>query len=106
GALALGTESVSVGLMKGAARFGFGSAQAGAEALKTRNDLVVIDLRSIAIQGLVPADHLPPLAEAKAMLHWHARHRFCSNCGASSDPVEAGWKRACLSCKAEHFPRT
>ena len=80
--------------------------QANAEALKARSDLFVIDLRSIAIQGLVAADHLPPLAEAKAMLHWHARHRFCSNCGAATDMVDAGWKRACAACKAEHFPRT
>ena len=100
------TETVFLGLLDGAARFGIGIAPANAEALKARNDLFVIDLRSIAIQGLVAADHLPPLAEAKAMLHWHARHRFCSNCGAATDLVEAGWKRACPACKVEHFPRT
>ena len=99
-------ETVFLGLFDGAARFGIGIAPASAEALKTRNDLIVIDLRSIAIQGLVAPEHLPPLAEAKAMLHWHARHRFCSNCGSPSALVEAGWKRACPSCKAEHFPRT
>jgi NAD+ diphosphatase len=99
-------ESVFLGLLNGAARFGFGIAPAAAEALKTRDDLVVIDLRSIAIQGLVHADHLPPLAEAKAMLHWHARHRFCSNCGTGTELSEAGWKRTCPACKAEHFPRT
>jgi NAD+ diphosphatase len=105
-ALAPLAETVFLGLFDGEPRFGIGIAQASAEALKPRNDLVVIDLRSIAIQGLVAPEHLPPLAEAKAMLHWHARHRFCSNCGAATDLVEAGWKRACLSCKAEHFPRT
>jgi NAD+ diphosphatase len=105
-ALAPATESVFLGLAGGAARFGFGIAQASAEALKERSDLFVIDLRSIAIQGLVPPEHLPPLAEAKAMLHWHARHRFCSNCGVKTDMVDAGWKRACPSCKVEHFPRT
>jgi NAD+ diphosphatase len=105
-ALAPVTETVFLGLIDGAARFGIGIAPASAEALKARNDLVIIDLRSIAIQGLVGADHLPPLAEAKAMLHWHARHRFCSNCGAATDMVECGWKRACPACKAEHFPRT
>src|SRR5689334_3171696 len=77
-ALAPIAETVFLGLMDSAARFGFGIPQANAEALKERNDLVVIDLRSIAIQGLVAADHLPPLAEAKAMLHWHARHRHCA----------------------------
>jgi NAD+ diphosphatase len=105
-ALAAPTETVFLGLMDGAARFGIGIAPAAAESLKERSDLFVIDLRSIAIQGLVTADHLPPLAEAKAMLHWHARHRFCSNCGVATEMTEGGWKRACPTCKAEHFPRT
>jgi NAD+ diphosphatase len=104
--LAPTTESVFLGLMNGAPRFGIGIAPASAEELKARNDLFVIDLRSIAIQGLVAPDHLPPLAEAKALLHWHARHRFCSNCGVPTALVDAGWKRACPACKAEHFPRT
>ena len=105
-ALAPVAETVFLGLIDGAARFGIGIKQASAEVLKVRNDLHVIDLRSIAIQGLVETDHLPPLAEAKAMLHWHARHRFCSNCGVATDLVDGGWKRACPACKVEHFPRT
>ena len=105
-ALAPSTETVFLGLHNGAARFGTGISQASAEALKSRDDLFIIDLRSIAVQGLAAAEHLPPLAEAKAMLHWHARHRFCSNCGVKTDVVDAGWKRACPACKAEHFPRT
>ena len=105
-ALAPTTETVFLGLIDGAARFGIGIAQKSAEALKTRADLLVIDLRSIAVQGLVEPEHLPPIAEAKAVLHWHARHRFCPNCGAATDMTEAGWKRDCPACKAEHFPRT
>jgi NAD+ diphosphatase len=105
-ALGAATETVFLGLLEGAPRFGIGIAPASAEALKERGELIVIDLRSIATQGLAPPDHLPPLAEAKAMLHWHARHRFCSNCGAQTDLVDAGWKRTCPACKAEHFPRT
>jgi NAD+ diphosphatase len=105
-ALAPPAEQVFLGLHGGAPRFGTGIAADAAEALKTRDDLIVIDLRSIAIQGLVTPEHLPPLAEAKAMLHWHARHRHCSVCGVKTDVVEAGWKRACPGCKAEHFPRT
>lgn len=105
-ALAPNTETVFLGLLDGAARFGTGIAPADAEALKARGDLFVIDLRSIAVQGLVTPEHLPPLAEAKAMLHWHARHRFCSNCGVKTEMAEAGWKRACPACKVEHFPRT
>jgi NAD+ diphosphatase len=58
------------------------------------------------VQGLVGPDHLAPLAEAKALLSWHARHRFCANCGARTEMSQAGWKRECPSCKVEHFPRT
>lgn len=99
-------ETVFLGAMDGVARFGTAMTQAAAEELKERSDLFVTDLRSIAIQGLVAAEHLPPIAEAKALLHWHARHRFCSNCGGPTAPVDGGWKRACPECKGEHFPRT
>lgn len=107
-ARALGTprESVFLGLMDGAARFGVALDPASVEPLKTRNDLHITDLRTIAVQGLVAPDHLPPIAEAKALLGWHARHRFCPNCGAPTQMVQAGWKRDCPSCKTEHFPRT
>jgi NAD+ diphosphatase len=107
-AAALGpqTETVFLGLVDGAGRFGVGLDPSVVEPLKAQNRFFITDLRSIAMQGLVPHDHLPPLAEAKAMLHWHARHRFCSNCGAPSTLNEAGWRRDCPACKATHFPRT
>ena len=105
-ALAPIVETVFLGLDDGAPRFGVGLAPDDAAALKTRSDLVVTDLRSIAVQGLVAGEHLPPIAEAKAVLHWHARHRFCSNCGAPTVAVDAGWRRDCAECRAQHFPRT
>jgi NAD+ diphosphatase len=105
-ALGAVTETVFLGLFDGAPRFGVGIPQDAAEALKARSDLHVTDLRTIAVQGLIGPDDLPPLAEAKALLHWHARHRFCSNCGAPSKVVQGGWRRDCSACKAEHFPRT
>jgi NAD+ diphosphatase len=105
-ALGTASETIFLGLLDGAARFGYGVAPALADALKTRDGFHVTDLRSIAVQGLIDADHLPPIAEAKAVLHWHARHRFCPNCGAPTQLVQAGWKRDCSNCKTEHFPRT
>jgi NAD+ diphosphatase len=106
GAFGSGRESVLLGLLDGAPRFGLGLDAETVEHLKSRNDLKITDLRTIAVQGLVAADHLPPLAEAKALLGWHARHRFCPNCGSPTKVVEAGWRRDCPSCKAQHFPRT
>ncbi len=99
-------ESVFLGLSDGAPRFGFRLDPQSIEPLKARNDLTITDLRSIAVQGLVAAEHLPPLAEAKALLSWHARHSHCPNCGAKTEVVQAGWRRDCPACKAEHFPRT
>jgi NAD+ diphosphatase len=99
-------ETVFLGLMDGAPRFGVGIAPAAAEALKSGDGFHVTDLRSIAVQGLVAPEHLPPIAEAKAVLHWHLRHRFCPNCGAATLVVCGGWRRDCPQCKAEHFPRT
>jgi len=46
------------------------------------------------------------LATAKALLSWHATHRFCARCGAPTEPSQAGWQRACPACGAHHFPRT
>ena len=43
---------------------------------------------------------------ARSLFEWHRSHRFCAKCGAESERVEGGWKRACTSCHAEHFPRT
>src|SRR5262249_11535031 len=73
-ALATPAESVFVGLTNGTGRLGVGLDPAGAQALKSRGDLYVTDLRSIAVQGLIGAEHLAALAEVKALLHWHARH--------------------------------
>jgi NAD+ diphosphatase len=99
-------ETVFLGTVNEAPRFGFGLDPQTAEALKVRSDLKVTDLRSIAVQGLVGADDLPPLAEAKAVLGWHARHRFCPNCSSPTQAVQAGWRRDCPVCKMQHFPRT
>jgi NAD+ diphosphatase len=73
------TERVFLGLVQQCGRFGFAVESGFAEILKADDNFHVTDLRSIAVQGLVDADHLAPIAEAKALLHWHARHRFCAN---------------------------
>ena len=105
-ALAPASEIVFLGLLQGVGRFGYGISPVTAASLKTCGDFHVTDLRSIAVYGLAAAEHLPPIAEAKALLNWHARHRFCANCGESTQATQAGWRRDCPKCKAEHFPRT
>jgi NAD+ diphosphatase len=71
-----------------------------------REDLKLVDLRSIAVGDLVPREQAAMLAAAKALMHWHAHRRFCSNCGALNEVAAAGWRRDCKTCKATHFPRT
>ena len=99
-------EQVFLGRHDGAPLFGIAIDPDAAEQLKGRNDLLVTDLRSIATGALVAPEHLPPLAAAKALLAWHRHHRFCSNCGAPTRLTQAGWRRDCAACGAEHFPRT
>jgi NAD+ diphosphatase len=41
-----------------------------------------------------------------ALLNWHRRHRFCSNCGAPTVITEGGYSRHCPRCQTVHFPRT
>lgn len=64
------------------------------------------DLRALATEGALPPDDLGALAQAKALFHWHRRHRFCANCGAPTRSDSAGWRRTCPPCGAQHFPRT
>ena len=71
-----------------------------------QDGLLNLDLRSIGVQGLVTPHVLGMLGTAKSLLGWHQRHRFCAVCGHASETRAAGWKRACISCGAEHFPRT
>lgn len=46
------------------------------------------------------------IAQARAQIHWHASHRYCSVCGTESEPRRGGHVRVCPKCKSEHFPRT
>ncbi|MBX6318279.1 NAD(+) diphosphatase [Pigmentiphaga sp.] len=76
-----------------------------AQTAGERPGLELLDLRSIATRGLFPPDVLGELGAAKSILSWHARHRYCANCGAPSRVSSAGWRRDCDACGAQHFPR-
>ena len=64
------------------------------------------DLRSLAMEDLLPAAELGILAQARSLIHWHERRGFCSNCGARNEVADAGYRRHCPNCQADHFPRT
>jgi NAD+ diphosphatase len=71
-----------------------------------RADLALIDMRSIAVQGLLAPDLIGMFGQAKALMYWHMRHSHCANCGAVTRVAASGWRRECDVCKAQHFPRT
>jgi NAD+ diphosphatase len=82
---------------------------AAAEAADLFRDdpaFLVADLRAIAMRGLVRAGELGMLASAKSLLDWHRRHRFCARCGSPTAAAQAGYRRDCAACGAQHFPRT
>src|SRR5579863_5412397 len=62
------------------------------------------DMRAAA--AVLPAKDVAILGQAKAMIDWHQRHGFCARCGSATEFAEAGYKRSCPNCNAEHFPRT
>ncbi len=68
--------------------------------------LQIRDLRALASKGALPRAEIAILAQAKAILHYHAHHPFCSRCGAQSHSAQGGWRRDCPACGAKHFPRT
>jgi NAD+ diphosphatase len=59
-----------------------------------------------AVIGALPSGAAGIIAQARGMLTWHARHRYCSACGEPTRSADAGYVRRCPSCNAEHFPRT
>lgn len=77
-----------------------------AETFAVGAELQVLDLRSIAVQGLVPEAELGLLAQGKALFNWHRTHGFCARCGAATLPAPSRLRRDCPACAAQHFPRT
>jgi len=54
---------------------------------------------------MVSMEHAAIIAQAKALIDWHQRHGFCPGCGAPTKVMDAGYRRLCGKCNAEHFPR-
>ena len=90
-------ERIFLGRIDGIARF----AQLVPDSVGARRVASLIDL----LAQLAPGE-AETYAAARSLLDWHARHRFCANCGAATAPIRGGWARLCSRCGAEHFPRT
>lgn len=98
--------TVFLGLRDGAPLFGMGMSADAAEALLTRRDVQVGNIRALVTEGALAVEDLAAIAVAKSLINWHQRHGFCANCGVRTRLSQGGWRRDCPSCSAEHFPRT
>jgi NAD+ diphosphatase len=75
-------------------------------ACKSDSSDRLVPLRSLAMENLVPAAELGIAAQARALVQWHERRGFCSNCGDRNRSMDGGYRRHCDGCGMDHFPRT
>jgi NAD+ diphosphatase len=61
------------------------------------------DFRMSAIDA--EPDFACVIGRARAILQWHGRRRYCSNCAGENAARDGGLKLVCASCGMEHFPR-
>lgn len=96
--------------MDGANHPYFSIALSESEAKKVMGDVEqfqpLIELRSLAIQGLLTEEELSSIATARSMASWHLTHRCCGRCGARTRPRDGGWRRNCWACGHSAFPRS
>jgi NAD+ diphosphatase len=93
-----GAELVFLGLLDGEACFGAVPEGGDPDPAYTRAET----WKALAVLG---PDDLALYGGARSLLDWHARHRFCAQCGAGTAIAKGGWQRDCLECRAQHFPR-
>jgi NAD+ diphosphatase len=76
-------------------------------SLKTKlnDDLQKIPLREFTSFDYIKEKKLGIVAQGASVLNWHETHLFCSSCGETTKMSKSGWKRNCLVCNKEHFPR-
>jgi NAD+ diphosphatase len=63
-----------------------------------------LDLRSAALRW--PDLPASIFAQARALLFWQQRNRFCGVCGHPLTLTRGGFSAKCEQCGSEHYPRT
>ena len=94
-----GATLLFLGLGDGRAHFAI-----DATGTSVASDTELVDVRALA--PAIATGEAAILAEARSLLDWHSRHRFCAQCGSATRVASAGWVRRCPDCRASHFPRT
>ena len=95
-----GSTLILLGMREGHAYFALDATSA---EIPPDGDSVAMDARAAA--PIIDGGEAAILAEARSLIDWHARHRYCAQCGTPSAVVSGGWVRHCPNCKAHHFPR-
>jgi NAD+ diphosphatase len=95
-----GNTLILLGIRDGRAFFAL---DAGSTEAASDNGSVLMDARTAA--PMIDGGEAAILAEARSLIDWHDRHRFCARCGTPSVVASGGWVRHCPECKAHHFPR-
>ncbi len=98
-----GSEPVFLGLYQDRPAFAVPVDAAGEPPFSDRGDFH--DLRYLG--SILPADEANLVAHARALVLWHAAHRYCARCGGAARPSAGGNTRRCVNpdCGAQHFPR-
>lgn len=65
-----------------------------------------VDLRTLAMQGVLSPEDQSLAGQARALGQWHENARCCGKCGSATRVKDGGWRRKCWACGAEWFPRT
>src|SRR5438093_8657527 len=80
-----GAQLIFLGLGEGRAHFAIDATGA---KVAPDIDTELIDVRAVA--PAIGAGEAAILAEARSLLDWHARHRFCPQCGSATRVAAAG----------------
>jgi len=103
---AIATEPCFLGLRDGVAHFAIdvNALEDPFSDLGLDGELQFEEVR--AAGAILSATDAGIVAQARAQIDWHLRHRFCSVCGSPSQQQRGGQVRKCPDCGAQHFPRT
>jgi NAD+ diphosphatase len=94
-----GAEVVFLGLLDGEPVFATVPLEGDPDPAYTRRE-------TFTALGVLPGEELALYGGARSLLDWHARHRFCPQCGGATVLAKGGWQRDCTQCGAAQFPRT
>ncbi len=104
--LGVNLPPVFLGLDRGAPRFAIDISQIAdpSHELDLGEHLRFEESRAAAMH--LPTPDTGILAQSRAQIDWHRRHRFCGACGHPTRQARGGHVRECEACNAQHFPRT